>query len=249
MRLLGALFVLFAGSSSFAALDLHLENKGLLDKMLDHTWRTAQGQTMQVKHDDRQIRIEGFAGCNTYSAAVYLQQANLFEVGHIITTRMSCSPAENQKERDFIKALKENMNPSFENNQLILQGKNSRLVFYKGKETQERKKPITLAGDWEVHHMTAPTWRIQTARLEVAYDGKLTALLQIYGKNRCVSSFSMQGEHDKTVRITYIEPDIQECGKEVNQRVKNFFARPFLVHYKDKKVILTSPGFEMVLSR
>jgi heat shock protein HslJ len=62
--------------------------------------------TMGFSHEATQLRVAGFAGCNSYSSNYTVANGNLIVTAPPVATRMACQPAERmQTEQDFLAAL------------------------------------------------------------------------------------------------------------------------------------------------
>ena len=85
----------------------HLEGKAL------------EGKDLNIKIDDRNSKISGFAGCNTYSAG-YSTAENTVTFSHIISTKVLCDDDSMEKERQFLNIFTTTKEFSIKDDTLIL---------------------------------------------------------------------------------------------------------------------------------
>lgn len=81
---------------------------------------------------DGQFRARGFAGCNTYSAGAYPQQAQGFAVGPIAATKKACSKELMALEKQFLVAFRTAQKWDTKDGFLILAGPGGEMRFTRG---------------------------------------------------------------------------------------------------------------------
>ena len=87
---------------------------------------TGERPTMTL---DRQYRMQGFAGCNTYSATSYPLRMQRIAVGPIAFTKKKCAPAVLASEKSFLVAMRGVYQWDIVGPQLILKSSDGEIVF------------------------------------------------------------------------------------------------------------------------
>lgn len=82
--------------------------------------------TMQL---DKQLRMRGFAGCNTYSATAYPMARQGFAVGPIAVTRKACDKSVMEKEKNFLLSVRTSAQWEEKDGFLILRGQMGEIRF------------------------------------------------------------------------------------------------------------------------
>jgi len=82
--------------------------------------------TMQL---DKQFRMRGFGGCNTYSATAYPMARQGFAVGPVAVTRKACDKALMEREKNFLLGIRTSAQWEEKNGFLILRGQMGEIKF------------------------------------------------------------------------------------------------------------------------
>ena len=82
--------------------------------------------TMQL---DKQFRMKGFSGCNTYSATAYPTARQGFAVGPIALTRKVCDKALMESEKNFLLSVRTSAQWEEKDGFLILRGQMGEIKF------------------------------------------------------------------------------------------------------------------------
>ncbi len=78
---------------------------------------------------DQQLRMRGFAGCNTYSATAYPAKNQGIAVGPLALTKKECDKATNEFEKAYLLSLRTSMQWQVKDGYLFLLGEKSELKF------------------------------------------------------------------------------------------------------------------------
>lgn len=78
---------------------------------------------------DSQSRMQGFAGCNTYSATSYAMRGQRLAVGPLAFTKRACSQAQLAAERAFLVALRGSYQWDLKGPYLIIKSSEGELRF------------------------------------------------------------------------------------------------------------------------
>jgi heat shock protein HslJ len=78
---------------------------------------------------DSQLRMRGFAGCNTYSATAYPAKNQGIAVGPLALTKKECDKATNEFEKAYLLSLRTSLQGQVKDGFLYLLGEKSELKF------------------------------------------------------------------------------------------------------------------------
>jgi heat shock protein HslJ len=78
---------------------------------------------------DKQFRVRGFGGCNTFSAVAYPLRQQTFAVGPIAMTRKGCDPALMASEKSFLTSLRTSQKWDLDNGDLVIKTQAGELRF------------------------------------------------------------------------------------------------------------------------
>ena len=105
VRLYIALFILSLGSSCTSAQKVNLQEPApsFAGTFIVNSIKGKQleNEDLNIKIDNRNSKISGFAGCNTYSIG-YTESKNILTFSHVVSTRVLCDDATMEKERQFL---------------------------------------------------------------------------------------------------------------------------------------------------
>lgn len=78
---------------------------------------------------DEQFRVQGFGGCNSFSATAFPLRQQGIAVGPLALTRRSCEKAQMDAETAFLSALRTSSKWETQTGSLIIKGPNGELKF------------------------------------------------------------------------------------------------------------------------